>query len=94
MISDDEVHHIAKLAKINLSGKEIKKFSGELSKILDYFAILEKVKTAKIAETSQVTGTENVSRIDEIEISEIEDELLECSPHKIKNHSIKLPRIL
>jgi len=94
MISDDEVRHIAKLAKINLSDKEIKKFAGELSKILDYFAILQKVKTDKVEETSQVTGTTNVSRLDEIEMSEIEDELLECSPHKIKNHAIKLPRIL
>ncbi len=94
MISNEEVRHIAKLAKINLSDDEIKKFSGELSSILDYFSILQKVKTDKVKETSQVTGTENVSRTDEIEMSEIEDELLECSSHKIKNHSIKLPRIL
>jgi aspartyl-tRNA(Asn)/glutamyl-tRNA(Gln) amidotransferase subunit C len=94
MISDDDVRHITKLAKMNLSEKEITKFTEELSKILDYFAILEKVNTNKIEETSQVTGTTNISRLDEIEMSEIEDELLECSPHKIKNHSIRLPRIL
>lgn len=43
MISKQEVQHIAKLARLGLTGAEIKKFQKELSSILDYFNSLKEV---------------------------------------------------
>ena len=94
MLTSDEVRHIAKLAKLKLSDKEIKKFTKQLSNILGFFEQLQEVNTNDVEETSQVTGLENVLRIDEIEICKYTDELIECTPHKIENHCIKIPKIM
>ena len=94
MLTQDDVRHIAKLAKIELSESEIPKFQKELSSILDFFAVLESVDTNQVTETSQVTGLENVTREDEVQVTQNDDELLECSPHPIENHCIKIPKIM
>ncbi len=94
MISEKEVRHIAKLARIKLSDSEVKKFTSELGDILDFFQKLQKVKTDHVAETSQVTGLENISRLDEVKMCEYEEVLLECSPQQIESHSIKVPKIM
>ncbi|MBZ1345308.1 MAG: Asp-tRNA(Asn)/Glu-tRNA(Gln) amidotransferase subunit GatC [Candidatus Nealsonbacteria bacterium] len=46
MISKKEVQHIAKLARLGLTEKEIEKFQRELSSILDY---IEKLKEADVS---------------------------------------------
>ncbi len=94
MITTDEVRHIAKLAKIKLTDAEVEKFTGQLGNILDFFAQLQEVNTDDVAETAQVTGLENVTRPDEIEITENLDAYLEESPHEIEDHSVKIPKIM
>jgi aspartyl-tRNA(Asn)/glutamyl-tRNA(Gln) amidotransferase subunit C len=94
MITSQEVRHIAKLAKLKLTNDEVKKFTKQLGDILDFFSQLQEVKTDHVRETSQVTGLENILRSDEIEVSTDEDELLNCTPHRQENHSIKIPKIL
>ena len=42
MISKDEVKHIAKLARLELTENEIEKMQKDLSAILDYFNLLKK----------------------------------------------------
>ncbi|MDP7068996.1 MAG: Asp-tRNA(Asn)/Glu-tRNA(Gln) amidotransferase subunit GatC, partial [Candidatus Peribacteraceae bacterium] len=55
-LSDDDVRHIAKLCRLNLSDKEVKKFAPELNAILDYIAKLQEVDTSDIEPTPQPTG--------------------------------------
>jgi len=64
MISEKEVKHIAKLARLGLTGKEIKKFQKELSSILDYFEKLKEVDVSKIEPTSHSIRIENVMKED------------------------------
>ncbi len=94
MLTKDEVRHIAKLAKLELTDEEIEKYAVQLSSILDFFGQLQEVNTDDVEETSQVTGLTNVMRKDEINIWEDTDSLLECSSHKVENHCIKIPRIM
>lgn len=47
-ISHDEVRHIAHLARLSLSDEELKKFSAQLSAILQFVSTLQKVKTTEI----------------------------------------------
>ena len=42
MISKEEVEHIAKLARLELTEKEIEKMQKDLSAIFDYFTLLKK----------------------------------------------------
>ena len=48
MISKEEVGHIAKLARLELSEKEVEKMQKDLSAILDYFDLLKKAPKIKI----------------------------------------------
>ena len=56
--------HIAKLAKIEITDKEVEKYSEQLSKVIDYFGSLSEVNTENVEPTSQTTGLENVTRSD------------------------------
>lgn len=80
MISQEEVKHIAKLARLNLSDDEVKKFSGQLQGILEYIDVLNEVDTEGIEETSQVTGLTNVTEEDKVTRKCEGDELLLSSP--------------
>ena len=59
-----DVLHIAKLANLPLRKDEIEKYEKQLSSILEYIEKLQKVNTDNVAQTSQVTNLENVTRDD------------------------------
>lgn len=89
-LTKDEVRHIAKLCRLNLSDEEVEKFSGELTSILDYIDRLAEVDTEGVEPLKSVTGLSSVFREDEIVIDGPEpDALLECSPLPITEHQIK-----
>lgn len=77
-----EVIHVAKLARLTLTPREIKKFQKQLSQILNYIKILKKVKTGKVKPTSQVTGLENVFREDKVGSSLSQEETLSGTKNK------------
>jgi aspartyl-tRNA(Asn)/glutamyl-tRNA(Gln) amidotransferase subunit C len=59
-----DVKHVAKLAKLDLTEDELKKFLSQLSSVVDYISELSEVDTDKIEPTSQTTGLEDVYRED------------------------------
>ncbi len=91
-LSHDQVRHIAKLAQLDLSDKEVEKFSKELTQILGYVDMLGEVDTSKVQATAQVTGQTNVLREDIPRVGGTNpDELLACSPLPIADHQIVTP---
>jgi aspartyl-tRNA(Asn)/glutamyl-tRNA(Gln) amidotransferase subunit C len=65
-LSEEEVEHIAKLARLKLTKAEVKMFCSQLSEVLEYMKVLNEVETESIEPTAQVTGLENVFREDEV----------------------------
>jgi aspartyl-tRNA(Asn)/glutamyl-tRNA(Gln) amidotransferase subunit C len=63
-LSHDEVRRIAELAKLDLTDDEVALYSGQLSKILDYFRRLQAVDTSAIPPTASVLPLKNVLRAD------------------------------
>jgi aspartyl-tRNA(Asn)/glutamyl-tRNA(Gln) amidotransferase subunit C len=60
MLTEIEVKKIAKLAKLELTDTEIKKFQLQLSEILDYVNMVQNIDTTDVAPTFQTTiGDEN-----------------------------------
>lgn len=91
MISKEEVEHIAKLARLELTEKEVGKMQKDLSAILDYFNLLEKAPKPEIVKT---VGDLRATRKDEIISSfDIRDELIAAAPDK-KDDYIKVKTIL
>jgi len=94
MLSEEDVRHIAKLARLKLSNSEVQRFSIQLSDILKYIEQLEEVDTAGIEETSQVTGLSNVTQSDSVEKRCEGEELLECSPLPKERRQIRVKSVI
>ena len=95
MLSEEDVRHIAKLARIALSDEEVVKFSKQLSGVLDYMDILNECDVSSVEGTNQVTGLENVSGKDEVVKAQAgREELLNCSELPVDSNQIRvLPAI-
>lgn len=70
------VAHIAKLANLPLKDEEIPLFEKQLSDVLTYIDQLKEVSTENVAETSQTTGLENATRVDETKESISQEDAL------------------
>jgi aspartyl-tRNA(Asn)/glutamyl-tRNA(Gln) amidotransferase subunit C len=93
-LSRDDVLKLARLSRLRLSDEEIEKFRGELSEILEYVEILNKVDTTGLEPTSQVTGLKNVMRKDEVRDYGYEPaDLLKNAP-AIQDGQFKVKRVL
>lgn len=64
-VTEEEVKHIADLARIELTEEESTRFAREISDVLGYVAQLQEVDTENVEPISQVTGKVNVFREDE-----------------------------
>jgi len=94
MIPKQEVQHIAKLARIELSKKEEEKFQKELSSILDFVKKLDEINIVNVKKIGQITGLEGVVRDDNNVLKQdFSDKILKQAPSK-KGRYIKVPKIL
>lgn len=91
-LTEKEVAHVAKLAKLVLGAAEVKKFQRQLSEVLTYVGQLKKIPTEKVEPTSQVTGLENIFREDLPEPSLTAPEVLANAPAK-ENQFFKIKPI-
>ena len=66
-ISNSELEHVAKLARISLTESEKKYYTEQLSAVLGYINQLNEVDTKSVVRTIQVTGLSNVLREDVVE---------------------------
>lgn len=91
-LQDDDVRHIATLARLHLKDDEVQTYAKELSAILDFITQLQEVDTTNVQATAQVTGLHNALREDEVQTSAASPEaLLECSPLPIIERQIQTP---
>lgn len=81
-LSIDQVKKVAKLANLTLSPEEEGKFSGQLSKILDYIEELNTVDTSDTQPTFNVVSKENALREDIEETGLSQEEALLNAPVK------------
>ncbi|HLC95630.1 MAG TPA: Asp-tRNA(Asn)/Glu-tRNA(Gln) amidotransferase subunit GatC [Patescibacteria group bacterium] len=65
MLTEEEVRHIALLARIGIKEEEITQYQQNLSSVLDFFRALEKLPTDTIQPIEHIAGTVNVARTDQ-----------------------------
>lgn len=94
-LTKQEIEHVAKLARLELTEEEINKYGEQLSAVLSYIDQLSEVDTAGVEPTAQVTGLENVWREDEVEVWDETQtrNALELAP-ELEDGQIKVKRIL
>lgn len=79
-LSLNDVQHVARLARIRMSDEELEHMRVQLSAILDYVALLQKLDIEQVAPTAQITGMATVTRDDEVEPSLPRDAALRNAP--------------
>lgn len=89
----DDVAHIAALARLNLTAAEAEAFRGELNSALAMAQALDKVDTADLPETAQVTGLTNVVREDETTTPMALEDALANAPASDDKHFL-VPTVL
>ncbi len=93
-LTRDDVLKLASLSRLKLSEDEITKFQSELSEILGYVEMLDKVDTSGLEPTYQVTGLSNVTRKDEIKQYQAQPaELLKNAP-AVLDGQFKVKKVL
>lgn len=65
-LTREEIEQIATLARLELSEEEKSRYATQLSAVLEYIGMLNEVETDGVEETCQVTGLEDVVRVDEV----------------------------
>ncbi|MBU4360813.1 Asp-tRNA(Asn)/Glu-tRNA(Gln) amidotransferase subunit GatC [Candidatus Parcubacteria bacterium] len=98
MISKQEVQHIAKLARLDLSELEIKKYQDQLGEILDYVEKLQEVDTNGVETADGGTmDLENVWRDDSQQLTvnsqQLTKNLINMAPD-VENGLVKVKKIL
>lgn len=92
-ISEEQVKHVAKLAKLSFSDDELHEFTSQLGKIIDMVETLEEVDTEGVPFTSNVVETINVMREDIAAEGWNRQELMRNVPES-EDGFIKVPAII
>lgn len=94
-LTKQEIEHVAKLARLELTEEEITKYGEQLSGVLSYIDQLREVETAGIEPTAQVTGLENAWREDVVKDWSADEraEAINLAP-EVEDGQIKVRRVL
>jgi aspartyl-tRNA(Asn)/glutamyl-tRNA(Gln) amidotransferase subunit C len=80
MLSREQVLHVARLARLELSDVELERMAAELSKVLDHMETISELDLDDVAPTSHVVAIENALRADEPRPSLPQDVALASAP--------------
>jgi aspartyl-tRNA(Asn)/glutamyl-tRNA(Gln) amidotransferase subunit C len=81
MLSHDQVHYVARLARLELSEAEVEQFAEELSRVLDHVEKIGELGDLEgVPPTSHVVAVENALRADEPRPSLPREEALASAP--------------
>ena len=76
MITKEDVKHVAKLARLELTEEEIEKYSTQLGSILEYVQQMNEVDTTGIEPMPHAIPVTNVMRDDVVKYEQTKEELM------------------
>lgn len=92
-VSKQEIEHVAKLARLNLTEQEKDKFSNEMSGIITFVDKLNELDTTGVEPTAHVIPIQNVFREDNIEPSYNREKILQNAPSQ-KEGCFLVPKVV
>ena len=92
-ISRDDVAHVARLARLDLTEDELERFTGQLGDVLEHAADIAALDIADVPPTAHPLPLVNVLREDAPVASLDRDEVLDQAP-AAEDARFKVPRIL
>jgi len=92
-ITREEVRHVAKLARLELSDAEVDRITGQLDAILSYVAKLDELDTTGVAVTTHTQQVVNAFREDAVRPSLPRERALANGPEH-NGESFVVPRVI
>lgn len=92
-ISKEEVEHVAHLARLTLSERELEVMTGQLDNILSYVDKLGELDTSQTTPTSHVFSVSNAFREDVVKKSLSQAEAVKNGP-KQDGETFQVPKII
>jgi len=92
-ITADDVRHVARLARLDVTDEEVELFAGQLAAVLDHAQDVEALDTAGVPPTAHPLPLRNVLRDDVPGPSLDRDEVLAMAP-AAEDGRFRVPRIL
>jgi len=93
VLTEGQVRHVAKLARLNCSEEEITMFTRQLGAILEYVAQLEELDTENVEPLAHCLPIHNVFREDTVQPSLCNDEALKNAPNR-DGEFFSVPKVL
>ena len=88
-----DVEQVAQLSRLELSEKDLDKYTGQLDAILEYIDVLSQVDTSDVEPMAHVLDIRNVMRPDAIQPSLSQQAALQNAPEP-ENGFFKVPKIV
>ncbi len=92
-ITREEVEHVARLARLELTEEEKDLFTGQMDAILAYVDKLNELDTANVIPTSHAVPMENAFREDEVRPSIGIDNALANAPERAEGF-FRVPKVI
>ena len=92
-LTRDDVLHVARLARLDLSDEEIDRYTDQLAAVLEHAADVEALDTTGVPPTAHPLPLENVLREDDVQPSLPRDEVLAEAP-ETESDRFRVPPIL
>lgn len=92
MITKEEVKHVAKLARLELTDAEIDKYSEQIGNILTYVEQMKEVDTTGIEPMPHAIPVTNVMREDVVKYEQTKEELMQNAPYE-EDGFFRVPKI-
>ena len=93
MITQEDVEHVARLARLELGDAEIERMREQLNAILGYIDKLRELDIANVEPTSHAVPLVNVMREDEVVPCLPQDQMLANAPDRV-GELFRVPRII
>ncbi len=91
-LTRDDVVHVARLARLELSDEEVERFTAQLRTVLEHAADVASLDLSHLPPSSHPIALENVLRPDEPRACLDRDEVLAEAP-EVEDHRFRVPRI-
>lgn len=92
-ISEEEVKHIATLARLKFTDNEVTKFTKDLGSIVEFAEQLNEIDVTGVKPTAHILDIQNVFRKDEMHESYDREKLLQNAPTKAAG-CISVPQVV
>ncbi len=93
-VNQETISHLAQLSNFALTPAESEHLVGDIKEIINYISQLDELNTTGLEPTYQVFEMENIWRADEILPQEADREALLALTKEVKDHQIKVPKVL